>query len=245
MKRKNNESSRTLSIFIPFAVLMLTICFFSCNSSPAKPYYGPPELDFKKIKIMELKRLHKFLYGVKKEFIYKGMKIAELDKILGSGIEKNTTRKPEVTTCFYSFGGISDSWGLAADYNNYGEILGFYLSNEGKGGGGCEPAKLSVEYVASRFRKSKTQTQKLDCIVKAIEAKAIRHGTKRSDLNRIFGKGTEEKEVKKYEYTALITSYKFGTGEDSWRLSTYGDSKSDYIWHYALIDHDKPERDYQ
>ncbi|MBP7860466.1 hypothetical protein KA183_02190 [bacterium] len=65
-------------------------------------------------------------------------------------------------------------------------------------------------------------------------------------MNRIFGKSTEEREVKKYEYTALISSYNVGTGDDSWRLNTYGDSNKDYIWYYALTDYDdKPERDYQ
>lgn len=234
-----------ISLHLQINMLLLIVCFFTCVPSATANESNPSSI-FKKAKTSK-QRLNAFVTAVDRRLIYKGMNVLDLDKILVSEIaKKNHSNEPGVTTSVYNFGKFDEEWYLAVDYNNEGKVLGFYLSNAAKGGGSPEPAKVSIEYLAFKFRKANTPSKKLACAIQAIESRVIRQGTKRTTLSAIFGNSTEEKEVQLYDHKNIVSLFVFGTDKDSWRLTTIRNSNSDYIFYYGLTDFDnKPEKYYQ
>jgi len=178
----------------------------------------------------EHQRLQVCLDAIDHGVIHKGMNVKDLDLLLGTTYTKEIPAKEtDQKVASYSLGERPFTWRLVFYLNGRGDVLGYYLTNlSWKGWSSFEPAILSSEKMAARFRNA-TPSQRLDCAIEAIDGRLISKLSPRTSLNAIFGKCTEEEEIGP---GLILTSFVFGSAKNSWRLMCCGGK--DHIYNYYL-----------
>jgi hypothetical protein len=175
----------------------------------------------------ERQRLDVCVDAINQGMIHDGMKVRELDQLLGTTfvkeIPKNDTYQ---TTADFLLGDEEFSWDLACFFNAKEEVYGYYLTNR-IGKGFSLPSLISAKEISRKFRNTKTTSQKLNCVIEAIDSRVIRKQARLNSLFEIFGKCTEQKVVKR---DRLVTSFSLGNDKKPWRLvcSSWHDEVFDY-----------------
>jgi hypothetical protein len=218
-------------LVIKYAFLITAVCFYACRSAPAN---NDKEIELKssfKTAHTEKQRLGACIAGIDHQLIHVGMSVSDLDNFLGSEFAKEIPiQESDEHISAYKFGKREYAWRLVAQFNGKGRVIGYYLNNlTQKGYSSTELPSARVKDIAAAFQRAKVPSQKLACAIHAIDSRVIGRETLKGTLYSIFGNIAEEREPRSGWY---IRSFVFGTGGNSWRLITNGDS--DHIYGYFL-----------
>lgn len=218
-----------------FALLVLLVGSFSvCIACPAN------EGDFRvfsrfRAAHSEKQRLRAFISAVDRRLVFPGMKVVDLDKLLGTKFcGQIPVTESSVQHAEYKFGERDNSWRLVVVINRKGEVCGYCLSRFFlKPDSYSEEPNVNIAQIENKFSKAKTPSQKLACAIQAFESRVIKCGVKRSTLVTIFGNSTEDRAVKSiHGYPSrdldIVSSFVFGASKNSWRLITSGSSEDIY-----------------